>query len=516
LAEATTDSRFTLADEAEVAAADEALNYVDTRSRAFLGVRFMMIRQVVIFGMSAIGTTFLIRQMGPAVWGGFATSYMLLIALDSLLSHSLIAGLLRKDVPAEKRLVASAARLCLISGIALGVLLALAPILIAPLYAPPHLGLLFGATGICVVLYAGRSLPLTLLERRLSYRVVAASEIADMAVFYAVAVPLVATGAGAWGLAAGTICRGIVTFSVVRLRERAPFLGRSPRQAIRVLLPFGLPLCALIGVGILDALVPLVLIGHSPVQLGFLIVASQLLGYAVVASLIVQRVAIPSFARLQAAEFDNAVQRAVILASWLTTAAMLVAGSFAPVWLAPLLGTRWHGGVEMLQLVAVGLMASGAVGIYGSALTARGMSQSVLHAQIATLFAYVALGAVLVAIVGPVGAAAGFAASRWLWAVLLGVICQRRLGLGPTKELLVPLIAALAVSGVLAVSPHHGALVAPLAAIAIAGWLALSHRQMVATVKALKAVALSREAPDTREINRRMAVRNPPPPITDT
>src|ERR1039458_5923018 len=172
------------ADDAADAVAQSATAYADTRTRAMVGVRFMMLRQGVILAMSAVGTTLLIRRIGPATWGGFGTGYMLLVGFDAVLSHSLIAGLLRQDVRASERLVASAARLCLIAGAGLSLLLLALPFVIVSLYAPPHFGMLLAATAVCVLLYAGRSLPLTMLERRLSYGLVAGAEIADMTVFY--------------------------------------------------------------------------------------------------------------------------------------------------------------------------------------------------------------------------------------------------------------------------------------------------------------------------------------------
>jgi O-antigen/teichoic acid export membrane protein len=255
-----------------------------------------------------------------------------------------------------------------------------------------------------------------------------------------------------------------------------------------------LPLCALIGVGILDALVPVVLIGRHPVQLAFLVVASTLLGYAVAASLVIQRVAIPGFARLRAGEFNTAVTRAAVLASVLTAAAMLIALASAPFWLVPLLGPKWSGGVETLQLLALGLMASGPIGIYGSALTARGQSRPVLYAQVGALAVYAAIGVVLVAILGPEGAAAGFAASRWLWALGLSVLCQRRLGLSVPRELIVSLTAALAVGVPLIAVPDHAWPLVPLSVVSIAGWLVLCRNELIATGRLLKNVAVSRRS----------------------
>jgi O-antigen/teichoic acid export membrane protein len=324
--------------------------------------------------------------------------------------------------------------------------------------------------------------------------VVAASEIADMLVFYLVAVPVVLLGGGAWGLAAGTVCRGLVTFGFVRAYERAPLFGRSPRKAIRELLPFGLPLCGVIAVGILDTLVPLALIGHHPTELGFLVVAATMLGYAVVAGLVVQRVAIPSFARLNAAEFQNATNRAAALAAFLTTTAMLIAGGLAPLWLVPLLGSSWHAGITTLQLVALGLIASGPIGIHSAALTARGDSKPVLHAQVITLVAYAGLGFALVALFGPNGAAAAYAASRWTWAGLLALMCWRRLGLRPDPGLIMALGTGLALGIGLMLIPHNAAVLVPSLVGALVLWFAVSHRQLGATLAALKAVALTRHS----------------------
>jgi O-antigen/teichoic acid export membrane protein len=466
--------------------------YADTRSLALLGVRLMLVRQVAILLMSAVGTTYLIRRLGPSVWGGFGTSYLLLVTLDNVLSHSLIAGLLRKEVATEPRLLASAAGLCVTAGVLLAGLLALVSRGVGRLYTAPHFPLLLLATSVCVVFYAARSLPLTLLERRLAYGVVAGSEIADMTAFYLLAVPLVIAGAGVWALVAATVGRGLITFAFVRARERAPLIGRSPRLAAAQLLPFGAPLAAVVGISLLDALVAVALIGRHPTQFGFLVVATTILGYGVAASQVVQRVAIPSFARLEGEEFRHAVRRSAELANFITVGIMLLAGGLAPLWLVPLLGNTFRPGLSMLMLIALGLMPTGPIGVYSAALTARGASRPVLGAQVASLIGYTACGAVLVAVVGPVGVAAGYAASRWMWAALLVVMSRRRLSVVPDHKVLVPLLTGLVAGAALTAEPWRATVLIPSAAALVGTWLFISRRQFGSAVKALLLIRSAR------------------------
>jgi len=51
-------------------------------------------RALVIGAMSAIGTTWLIRQLGPTAWGGFLVSFGLLVACDMVLTRCLFIGLM--------------------------------------------------------------------------------------------------------------------------------------------------------------------------------------------------------------------------------------------------------------------------------------------------------------------------------------------------------------------------------------------------------------------------------------
>ena len=50
----------------EATLAETAVDYADTRDAAFAGVRALVVRHLSVGVLSALGTTVVIRQLGPA------------------------------------------------------------------------------------------------------------------------------------------------------------------------------------------------------------------------------------------------------------------------------------------------------------------------------------------------------------------------------------------------------------------------------------------------------------------
>lgn len=389
-------------------------------------------RHVAIALISAAGTTYLVRELGPAAWGGFAISYLLLVSADTLLERNLLAGLARPAIPADRETLASAARFSLVAGGLLATGLAGLPWLLRHAYDPPDLELLFLASAGCMLLYGARALPLILLERAIRYREVAVVEVAEMVGFYAIAVAGVALGYGMEAVAAGTLMRGVTSLVLVRAWSPSPWVGARMRSAARVLLPFGVPLAAVTIVGVLDGLVPVLVIGGHPGDVGFLAIAASVLGYGLAALSVLQRVGLPAYASLSPVELRHAVKRSEIVGSFLTVAVMAPAGGLAAVWVVPVLGPAWSGGVAAMQLVALGLLAAGPIGVFTAALTGAGRSRRLLAIQGGVTAGYALAAVVLVAVLGPIGCAAGYAVSRWGWALVLAGVCRRDLGITPS------------------------------------------------------------------------------------
>lgn len=466
---------------------DPAAGYAETRAEAFSGVRVMLLRHVAVAVMTAGGTTYLVRELGPASWGGFAVAYMLLVAGDTLVTRGLIVGLLRREVPDTPPVVAAAARIALVAGVGMAAVFAVLPVAASEVYDPPRFGLVMLATAGCLLLYAARALPLTLLERDLRYRPVALAEVADMAAFYAVAIPLVATGTGIEALAPATLARGLVAFAVVRLARRAPVVAARERPEGRALLAFGLPLAGVLVLSAFDGLIPIVIIGGHEDDVGFLLTAASLLGYAAVVLTAVQRVAVPSLSQLAPVQLREAISRSVSLGSFLTLGMLVPLGGLAEVWVGPLLGADWEPGVLTVQLVALALATVGPIGVLTAALTAGGFSADVLRAQLASFAVYAFAAVVLVLVLGPIGCAAGYAVSRWTWLAIVVWQAHARLGIGLPLQAVVQFgIGLWAFAALVAVASLAAGVALAVAVVVGVVWLALSPDLARVALRALR------------------------------
>jgi PST family polysaccharide transporter len=460
--------------------------YTATQARAFAGVRWLVLRHGLIVVMSLAGSTYLIRTLGPERWGGFSMSYFLLVAADGLLSRNLVAGLLRREIPDDPDVVAGMARVATYAGLALATLLAVFPLLSRPWFEPPGFSLLLLASAVCMVGYTLRAIPLVLLERELRYRPVAVAEVADMVAFYALAVPVALAGHGIEGLALGTVGRAVVSIAVLRTARRAPLVGRSARRA-RDLLPFGLSLSAQQAVAIADGLVPIFLIGRHQAQLGFLLVATTMMGYCIAVAAAAQRVAIPSLARLTGDDLRKAVERSAAVSSCFTVAVVLPLGTLAPVWVEPLLGPAYADAVAPVVLIALANMVAGPTTVATSALTAIGKGHHVMITQIAVTACYVTSAAVLVSLIGPVGCAWGVVISRLLWLAVSWTLARTHLGVGFPRDLWLPLGIASTVFGmVLVVAERSGIWGFVATALGMVVWLASARRPLGSTLRAVR------------------------------
>src|SRR3954454_6212176 len=90
------------------APADPAL-YEQTKARAIGGAKALLVRHVAIGILSLVGSTFLIRSLGPERWASLSIAYYLVIVLDQLFAGNLLGHLVRSPEPPTSREVAAAA-----------------------------------------------------------------------------------------------------------------------------------------------------------------------------------------------------------------------------------------------------------------------------------------------------------------------------------------------------------------------------------------------------------------------
>src|SRR3954454_5364743 len=176
-----------------------AAHYEQTKALAVDGTKTLLIRHVAIGVLSLVGSTYLIRSLGPERWASLSIAYYLVVVLDQLYAGNLLGQVVRSPTPPGHREIDAAA--WLMRYVCLGMLVAFAALSVpvADLYGRAELAYCLVAVGVCGLFYGGRSLPVCLLERRLDYRWIAAGDILDQIVFYGVAFALIEGGFGLRG-----------------------------------------------------------------------------------------------------------------------------------------------------------------------------------------------------------------------------------------------------------------------------------------------------------------------------
>src|SRR3954447_14345170 len=90
------------------APADPAL-YEQTKARAIGGAKALLIRHIAIGILSLVGSTLLIRSLGPERWASLSIAYYLVIVLDQLFAANLLGQLVRSPEAVGAREIDAAA-----------------------------------------------------------------------------------------------------------------------------------------------------------------------------------------------------------------------------------------------------------------------------------------------------------------------------------------------------------------------------------------------------------------------
>ena len=349
--------------------------YGRTRDRAFGGAKTLLLRYVIVGVLSLVGSTLLIRSLGPAPWASYTVAYFLIMFIDQSMSTRLLGQLIRSpDRPGRGDIEAGAALASTAGAVLLLTSLALAHPA-ADLYGRGELAQCLFAVGVCGFVYSLRATASALAERNLDYRSISIAEVVDQVSFYAVALILVGAGYGLTGVAWGLAVRGIVPALYLRARYPVPVLGRWDSRGIRRLLAFGGPSLAAVSVLLLDGLVPLLVLGgEHAVELAFFMTCATIAGYGVTVAVISQRISFPSLAALQrdSERFRRAVARVLELTN---VAVLTIVGPIVAtgaIWLPPLLGTEWERAAPVLVLSGVALAVASFVHAIAFSLASLG------------------------------------------------------------------------------------------------------------------------------------------------
>jgi len=270
--------------------------------KAVHGVLALGLRQVLTVGMSGLGGILLARLLSPSEFGLYAIVTFVLSFLVTFGDAGLAASLVRQaHEPFEEdyQAVFTAQQVLVVSVVILFWLAS--PWVASAYHLPRHDSWVFRLVALSLLCTSFQVIPSARLERHLSFEKLAMVEVAMSFVFYGTAVALAWKGVGTLSFAIAMFARSLTGAILVNRASPWRIRWRWEWERARVHLKFGVPYQ---GIGLISLLTASfnpffigLLLGAASV--GYINWAQMVAAYPVVALMVMQRVYLPAFARLQ-------------------------------------------------------------------------------------------------------------------------------------------------------------------------------------------------------------------------
>ena len=270
--------------------------------RAVRGSVALGIRQSGVLGLNLMGSVILARLLTPGEFGVYAVVLFARSFLAAFADGGLGAGLIRQpDEPetADYRAVFTVQQA--VVGFTTLLLLILAPVLGAAYDLPAGGVWLLRLLALSLFFTSLQSVPSIRLERRLAFGPLATAGVAEAVTFNAVAVALAALGAGVVSFGIAVAAQALVGAGILLLAGRWPMGWALDWPRVRRHLAFGLPFQGILFVSLAKDSITPVLIGllSGARDLGYVRWAQTFGAFAVLALMLLGRIYMPLFARLQ-------------------------------------------------------------------------------------------------------------------------------------------------------------------------------------------------------------------------
>lgn len=334
----------------------------DLESRVRVGTKWSMLNSVVLRLASFLVGAVLARTVfGPAAWGLYAISQVVLAVLLSVNELGISAAIVRweGDVRSYARTVATLSLIA--STLMYAALYATAPTLARTLGSPSATHML-RVLCFCVIIDALCAAPLALLNREFAQGRRMLVDTLNFAVGTLVTIWLAYTGYGVMSFAWGALAGCVVAFIVCAMAAPYAVVPGWNTAHARQLLRFGLPLAGanLFGLGVLNVDSAIVGATLGAFMLGLYQLAFNISSWPVTTlSLTVQRVSFAGFSRMADAgeAFAQAFNRALSVLMALTVPACVLLATLAGPLIHAVYGARWLPAAGALSLLSVlGLM----------------------------------------------------------------------------------------------------------------------------------------------------------------
>ncbi len=373
------------------------------QSAAALGVR-----QVLVQGLNALTGIILARLLSPGDFGLFGIITFVLTFLVAFGDVGLGASLIREAAePSEDdyRSVFAAQQVLVLTVFALAWFAA--PILAHVYHLPPRQALLFRLVALSIVFTSFQVIPSVRLERHLEFQKLAGVEIAQAVVYNGVTIVTALAGMGPLSFALGLVSRSVAGAVIISVVSPWRIGWRWDFENIRRHLKFGLPYQGIAFTSLLKDSIAPIFIGLTlgTADVGYLSWAGMVAAYPVLALMVLQRVYLPAFARMQAhpEQLGPFVEKVILATNALV--APLAVFTFAlirPITLT-VFGAKWLVALPLFQLFwLANIFVATATPVMGL-LNALGHSRTTFGFAVGWMLGTWGVGVPLILWLGPIG-----------------------------------------------------------------------------------------------------------------
>ncbi len=429
-------------------------------TRAAKGAVALGWRQFGVHGLNVAGSIILARLLSPSDFGIYAIVMFLIQFLGSFGGTGLACNLIRlPNEPTEDEYSAVFAFQQLVLVVLVAGLWFASPYVVEMYGLKSHYVWLFRMTAISLFITSFMVIPQVRLEREINFAKLAVVEVWQAVVFNAVAVGLAWVGWGGMSFSAALIARSSTGVLAVHVAEPWRPRWRWDWQRAKPHLSFGFFYQSSQVVSLIKDAVSPILVGIvvGTIAVGYISWASMLSSYPVVMMMVLQRVYVPAFSRLQhdRTQLAKFVGKVLLATNSIAApAAVLTLVLVHPI-TTLVFGAKWAVAIPMFYLFwSANLFIPSSLPILGL-LNAMGKSRLCFGFTVLWAALNWALGVPLVLWLGPIGlawAAVGVQLSNFA----LFAVARRQLGFGLLRPMLSPwLMAVLVGCGVFAFERVH-------------------------------------------------------------
>lgn len=420
------------------------LSREELKHRTSAGVFIVGSRGVILLLVAFGGQVALAHLLNPEDFGLIALGMSVMLVSGLLSDGGLGAALIRRPEPPERDELGGL------------VALQLGVSSIVALLAAATAGLVGGTAWViaamaCAMPIVAFQFPGRItLERALSYRPLAIVEVAQILIYYAAAIGLVAAGLGVWGVAVATLVRAVVATTIMTRVSPVGLVG--PRFAwtrVRPLIGFGLRFQAVTATWLLreQLMNALIAVIAGVPTLGLWRLAGRLMEVPYLLLQTLWRVSFPAMSQLVAARAVAAplIERAAGMVTIATGTLLVGLAASAPGLVPGLFGDQWREAAAVIPWSCLGLAIGGSVSVATQGyLYAQDDASAVLRAGILQAIAWFA---VTLPLLDPVGIAAvglGWVAGAIVDAFVLIRATRQRIQVRLAPGVFVPIVIGIA------------------------------------------------------------------------